>query len=64
MGACPIHRRSFAVVREVLGLPPLPPWPARSGVAPSVVAAIEGGGQPGLEPGIEAARDARYEQTE
>jgi ribonuclease HII len=26
-GACPIHRRSFAPVREVLGLPPLPPWP-------------------------------------
>lgn len=25
-GACPIHRRSFAPVREVLGLPPLPPW--------------------------------------
>ena len=35
LGACPIHRRSFAVVREVLGLPPLPPWPARSGVAPA-----------------------------
>lgn len=28
LGACPIHRRSFAPVREVLGLPPLPPWPA------------------------------------
>ena len=27
LGACPIHRRSFALVREVLGLPPLPPWP-------------------------------------
>lgn len=26
LGACPIHRRSFAPVREVLGLPPLPPW--------------------------------------
>lgn len=26
-GACPAHRRSFAPVREVLGLPPLPPWP-------------------------------------
>jgi ribonuclease HII len=26
-GACDIHRRSFARVREVLGLPPLPPWP-------------------------------------
>ena len=26
LGACPHHRRSFAPVREVLGLPPLPPW--------------------------------------
>jgi ribonuclease HII len=26
-GACAIHRRSFAPVREALGLPPLPPWP-------------------------------------
>jgi len=43
MGACPIHRRSFAVVRQVLGLPPLPPWPARGGVAPEVVAAIASG---------------------
>jgi ribonuclease HII len=29
LGACPAHRRSFAPVRAVLGLPPLPPWPAR-----------------------------------
>jgi ribonuclease HII len=49
MGACPIHRRSFAIVRQVLGLPPLPPWPVRSGPplalseAASVVAAIEAG---------------------
>jgi ribonuclease HII len=28
LGACPIHRRSFAPVRLVLGLPPLPPWPS------------------------------------
>jgi ribonuclease HII len=27
LGACAVHRRSFAPVREVLGLPPLPPWP-------------------------------------
>jgi ribonuclease HII len=27
LGACPIHRRSFAPVRSVLGLPPLPAWP-------------------------------------
>lgn len=30
LGACPIHRRSFAPVRQALGLPPLPPWPAAS----------------------------------
>ena len=30
-GACAIHRRSFAPVREVLGLPPLPPPEARPG---------------------------------
>ena len=42
LGACPIHRRSFALVREVLGLPPLPPWPVRSGVdSATVVAALE-----------------------
>ena len=28
LGACPVHRRSFAAVREALGLPPLPPWPS------------------------------------
>ena len=28
LGACPIHRTSFGPVRSVLGLPPLPPWPA------------------------------------
>jgi ribonuclease HII len=27
LGACAIHRRSFAPVRQALGLPPLPPWP-------------------------------------
>ncbi len=26
LGATPIHRRSFGPVREILGLPPLPPW--------------------------------------
>lgn len=30
LGACPVHRRSFAPVRRALGLPPLPPWPDRS----------------------------------
>jgi len=34
LGACPIHRRSFAPVREALGLPPLPPWPTRTSTAP------------------------------
>ena len=33
-GACEIHRQSFAPVRKVLGLPPLPPWPARTSVFP------------------------------
>jgi ribonuclease HII len=28
LGACAIHRRSFAPVRTVLGLPRLPPWPS------------------------------------
>lgn len=27
LGVSPIHRRSFAPVRSILGLPPLPPWP-------------------------------------
>jgi ribonuclease HII len=30
LGVSAIHRRSFAPVREVLGLPPLPPWPDKS----------------------------------
>ena len=30
LGACAAHRRSFGPVREVLGLPPLPPWPTSS----------------------------------
>jgi ribonuclease HII len=30
LGACAAHRRSFSPVREVLGLPPLPPWPLAS----------------------------------
>jgi ribonuclease HII len=38
LGACPVHRRSFAPVRVALGLPPLPPWPA----PPSVVAKKQG----------------------
>ena len=30
LGACAAHRRSFGPVREVLDLPPLPPWPTPS----------------------------------
>jgi ribonuclease HII len=30
LGVCAAHRRSFGPVREVLGLPPLPPWPVAS----------------------------------
>ena len=33
LGACPVHRRSFAPVRSVLGLPPLPPWPNAEAVS-------------------------------
>ena len=33
LGASPIHRRSFAPVRTVLGLPPLPPWPDANAVS-------------------------------
>lgn len=29
LGACPLHRRSFAPVRKAMGLPPLPPWTQR-----------------------------------
>jgi ribonuclease HII len=40
LGACPAHRRSFAPVRQALGLPPLPPWPDPN--APKEVAAESG----------------------
>jgi ribonuclease HII len=33
LGASPVHRRSFAPVRTVLGLPPLPPWPSQNGAS-------------------------------
>ena len=49
LGPCPIHRRSFAIVREVLGLPPLPPWPSRAGVDPSIASALEAGAVQELE---------------
>jgi ribonuclease HII len=35
LGASPVHRRSFAPVRTVLGLPPLPPWPNAEAVSES-----------------------------
>lgn len=35
LGACPVHRRSFAPVRTVLGLPPLPPWPKAAESVPA-----------------------------
>ena len=38
LGACPLHRRSFAPVRQVLGLPPLPAWPTAP-TAPTAPAA-------------------------
>ena len=31
LGATSVHRQSFSPVREALGLPPLPPWPSRTG---------------------------------
>jgi ribonuclease HII len=34
LGASPVHRRSFAPVRIVLGLPPLPPWREIKAAAP------------------------------
>ena len=37
LGASPIHRRSFAPVRAVLGLPPLPPWPTARAALQSAV---------------------------
>jgi len=35
LGASPVHRRSFAPVRTVLGLPPLPLWPNAEAVSES-----------------------------
>jgi ribonuclease HII len=43
LGACPAHRRSFAPVRQALGLPPLPPWPDQN--APKEVAAQADSGE-------------------
>jgi ribonuclease HII len=47
LGASPVHRRSFAPVRTVLGLPPLPPWPN----AEAVLERAHEPAQPGFLPG-------------
>ena len=36
LGAAPVHRRSFAPVRTVLGLPPHPPWPNHAAVSSNI----------------------------
>jgi ribonuclease HII len=36
LGVSAIHRRSFAPIRSVLGLPPLPPWPKTVAVSESI----------------------------
>src|SRR5262249_2161346 len=36
LGVSPIHRRSFAPIRAVLGLPPLPPSPQTDAVSESI----------------------------
>jgi ribonuclease HII len=51
LGASPIHRRSFAPVRAVLGLAPLPPWPNADAVSES----IENAEQPETTPNIAAS---------
>lgn len=48
LGACPVHRRSFAPVRTVLGLPPLPPWPNAEAVSESIEELAEPEPSPGL----------------
>ena len=65
LGACPIHRRSFAVVREVLGLPPLPPWPtpdagpARPSAATDAIAQSKSTATPVRSSAALQRRDAR-----
>ena len=55
LGPCPIHRRSFGVVREVMGLPPLPPWPVRSGSQGRVHAGVQAGLEDGVDTIVVAA---------
>ena len=47
LGASPVHRRSFAPVRTILGLPPLPPWPNAEAVSESAEELAEPGPAPG-----------------
>ncbi|MGC2786312.1 MAG: ribonuclease HII [Roseiarcus sp.] len=47
-GASPIHRRSFAPVRTVLGLRPLPPWPNAVAVLERAQEPVQAGSIPGL----------------
>ncbi len=47
LGAAPVHRRSFAPVRTVLGLPPLPPWPDAKEASESAQELAEPGAAPG-----------------
>ncbi|HEY1887239.1 MAG TPA: ribonuclease HII, partial [Roseiarcus sp.] len=47
LGASPVHRRSFAPVRTVLGLPPLPPWPNAEAVLERAQEPAQRGSIPG-----------------
>jgi ribonuclease HII len=55
LGASPVHRRSFAPVRNLLGLPLLPPWPrpAAVGVRPSGSDTVP---RPAMEPRCQTRR--------
>jgi ribonuclease HII len=57
LGACPIHRRSFAPVRQALGLPPLPAWPAAGSSDTLNALVVEDAPQPS------AARGARVHHS-
>jgi len=60
LGATPAHRRSFAPVREALGLPPLPPWPSAA-EALSRSQAPESSGVAGELPGDSGGLEVRLE---
>ena len=48
LGASPAHRRSFAPVRTVLGLPPLPPSPHAAAASERAQEPAQPGSIPGL----------------